>query len=288
MQEAERRAAIARGESTTRGRGSGKGRNEAEARRRDPASQAENWGRSADELQGVSLAEPQGAGRGRGRGRDRGRNQGRGRGRGRGGWTSKNGLQDEGPRRRVALQPVPTEAQIENQATKGSPAALAVLGGYESSGSSGSTSSDSDSTSESSSLGPANADGISVAPSREPPDSLQKPDDVHMAVNVTENWPELDEQGAESKPICKSFARLGHCINGDRCRFVHVVSHLFGDIIVLINPQDALATDSLADTAGMIERRRDPKQPQIRKKVNAFQRPSMLGAVWLPSGQYSG
>ncbi|EIW72721.1 hypothetical protein TREMEDRAFT_67022 [Tremella mesenterica DSM 1558] len=244
----ERRAAIERGETPGRGRGRGGGRGMGK-RARDPAAMAEDWGRPVDSSSSHSRGE---AFRGRGRGRERGRGNrgGRGRGTWKGGYhgdnedhTAQNNPQL--PQTSILSSSSITPSQAPSVSTSGQTiTSLAALGDYDSDDSdSSSTTSDSSSDSDSGS---------------------DTSDSESNATVIKEEVVILEEPkaNAPTKRICKFFAKSGRCKHGDKCHFAHI------------------KPDPGSMTKGPVKHRGAglPRQPQ-QKKVNPFERPSMLGAL---------
>lgn len=255
-QEEERQAAIARGEVPAKQR-KGKGR------RNDPASRAEEWGREVKDEE-ADIPRVFGGERGRGRGR------GRGSVRGRGGRAGNEGRSD-GVAPVHSIVQTSTQSQ-SRQSSEVNPTAdsLIGLGGYDTPAESASASDSSDT--ESSTESDVGSDSSSDSSSGSEDDHAQlKPAEASTSspATTTTTKPSISTL---SKPICKFFAQQGRCKFNDRCRFAHIAPD--GSSV------DTSAQGENRKPAPQQEKKRQPRQPSARK-LNPFERPSMLGAVSL-------
>ncbi|KAK4683853.1 paired amphipathic helix protein Sin3a, partial [Tremellales sp. Uapishka_1] len=128
---------------------------------------------------------------------------------------------------------------------------LSALGGYESSSASSASSTSSDSDSD--------TDSSSEISSSDDEDRVKLLAPQAIAGQAKEQTPVLQPK---SRPLCRFFAKTGRCRSGNRCKYSH------GD------PNEG----ALNQSGSTVPKPKQPKMPP-GKKANAFERPSMLGAL---------
>ncbi|OCF45273.1 hypothetical protein I317_00795 [Kwoniella heveanensis CBS 569] len=255
--EEERKAAIARGDIPARGRGGKRGRGGRMVN--DAAYLAEEWGRAPPPNVPVIVTSSRGRGRGRGRGAERGRGRGRG-GHGHGYGTATTKVAGTAAN-------LPTITPTPAQKT-----GLAALEGYDtpndsgssSSSSSGSSSDSSDSDSDSST--DAETDTEHADSKSKNPIPGDHPKDTAQTGFTT--------AAAQTKPVCKFFAKNGRCKNGDKCRFAHTE----GDTAAPASAVPGTGPQFNSIDGGIRQKANLPRQPPP-KRANPFERPSMLGST---------
>ncbi|WVN85609.1 uncharacterized protein L203_100758 [Cryptococcus depauperatus CBS 7841] len=237
--EEEKQAAISRGEILPNNRRNG--------RKRDAATLAEEWGKPV--VENVASAR-----------QNAGRNEmGRGRGRGRGGARDAGRCRQSNESKRDAqkVQQIDSTSKESNDSTTVKTVnGLTILETYDTSSRSESSSDSGEEDSVSSSSDTASEPHSDKGNLNESANSIGSLVEPSTAAKVD----------ATIKPLCKFFARSGRCRLNDKCRFSHTstsTSDFNSNAPTTVQPQPA---------------KKQLRQP-LAKRHNAFERPSMLGAL---------